>query len=141
MTATPLESPDVLQRLGIDLAQRLVRRLALLGMPPAALAWCQTAMLVLELALLLSLVAMAMAALRRGLAAAPAGGPRRWLVEAVFAGLVVLVYRLARQLIRYPSAEIAPFLVRWDHLVFTVLEWDAFVADVKAGLYDVVEEQ
>jgi hypothetical protein len=29
---------------------------------------------------------------------------------------------------------------RYHHLVFTVLEWDTFVADVKAGLYDVVEE-
>jgi hypothetical protein len=28
---------------------------------------------------------------------------------------------------------------RYHHLVFTVPEWDAFVADVKAGLYDVVE--
>src|SRR5262249_25934290 len=121
VTATPFESPDVLQRLGVELAQRLPGRLALLGVAPAGLPWGHGAMLGLEVALLLSLVAMAMAALRRGLAAAPAGGPRRWLVEAVFAGLVVLVYRLARQLIRYPSTEIAPFLVRWDHLVFTVL--------------------
>jgi MBOAT, membrane-bound O-acyltransferase family len=119
--ATPLESPDVLLRLGAELAQWLAGRLALLGVPPAGLEWCRTAMLVLELALLVSLVAMAMAALRRGLATAPVGGPRRWLVEAAFAGLLVVVYRLARRLIRYPSREIAPFLVRWDHLVFTVL--------------------
>jgi hypothetical protein len=28
---------------------------------------------------------------------------------------------------------------RYHRLVFTVPEWDAFLADVKAGLYDVVE--
>jgi hypothetical protein len=28
---------------------------------------------------------------------------------------------------------------RYHRLVFTVPEWDAFLADVKAGLYDVIE--
>ncbi len=28
---------------------------------------------------------------------------------------------------------------RYHRLVFTVSEWDAFLADVKAGLYDVIE--
>lgn len=117
----PVDSPDVLFRIGLDLSLRGVGALAALGAPDAVLEWCGSALRVLELALLLSLVATAMAVMRRALAGAPARGPGRWIVEVVFAALVWVVYRLGRRLLRYPSTDIASFLVRWDHLVFALL--------------------